>query len=105
MTTIGLIRHGITDWNELGKAQGITDIPLNQAGLRQVEAIAKRVSQERWDMVFFSDLTRAFQTSEMICASLGIDSMITDVRVREIDCGLIEGTTEEERILQWGEFC
>lgn len=103
MTIIGLIRHGITDWNELGKAQGISDIPLNQAGLRQAEAIANRVSQERWDMVYSSDLTRAYKTSEMISAALGIDSITTDARLREINCGLIEGTTEEERILQWGE--
>lgn len=103
MTIIGLIRHGITDWNELGKAQGISDIPLNQAGLRQAEAIANRVSQERWDLVYSSDLTRAYKTSEVISAALGIDSITTDERLREINCGLIEGTTEEERFLQWGE--
>ena len=27
MVTIGLIRHGITEWNYLGKAQGISDVP------------------------------------------------------------------------------
>ncbi|MGD6849238.1 histidine phosphatase family protein [Rossellomorea aquimaris] len=32
MTTIGLIRHGITEWNSLGKAQGVSDIPLNEIG-------------------------------------------------------------------------
>lgn len=30
MTTIGLIRHGLTEWNSLGKAQGVSDIPLNE---------------------------------------------------------------------------
>ena len=29
--------------------------------------------------------------------------MITDDRIREINCGLIEGTTEEERITKWGD--
>jgi probable phosphoglycerate mutase len=103
MTTIGLIRHGTTDWNDLGKAQGISDIPLNEAGLRQANAIAKRLSDEQWDIVASSSLTRAQQTAEVVRASLGIDSMIIDERLREINCGLIEGTTEEERILKWGE--
>lgn len=62
MTTIGLIRHGVTDWNELGMAQGITDIPLNQAGFKQAEALAKRVSKDCWDIVFSSPLKRALQT-------------------------------------------
>ncbi|WP_422661420.1 histidine phosphatase family protein [Paenibacillus sp. EC2-1] len=51
----------------------------------------------------WTNLTRAYKTSEMISAALGIDSITTDERLREINCGLIEGTTEEERILQWGE--
>ncbi|TCZ79341.1 histidine phosphatase family protein [Paenibacillus albiflavus] len=103
MATIGLIRHGLTAWNELGKAQGISDISLNEKGLRQANAIAERVSGGHWDIVCSSTLTRALQTAEAICDKLGINSIITDDRLREINCGLIEGTTEDERIFKWGK--
>ncbi|MBE1556801.1 histidine phosphatase family protein [Sporosarcina limicola] len=42
MTTIGLVRHGITEWNELGKAQGVSDIPLNKIGKQQALLIFYR---------------------------------------------------------------
>lgn len=46
MTTIGLVRHGITDWNVLGRAQGISDIPLNNLGKQQASALANRLVLE-----------------------------------------------------------
>ncbi|GFN33546.1 histidine phosphatase family protein [Paenibacillus xylaniclasticus] len=101
-TTIGLIRHGVTEWNNLGKAQGISDIPLNGEGIQQATALANRLSSEEWDMIFSSNLTRDRQTAEIIQQSLGISSILVDERNREINCGLIEGTTEEERISNWG---
>ncbi|SFT08125.1 histidine phosphatase family protein [Paenibacillus sp. BC26] len=102
MTTIGLIRHGVTDWNVLGRAQGISDIPLNEAGLIQAKAIADRLSGESWDIIISSTLTRAKQTAEAVRSSLGIGTLITEDRIREINCGQIEGTTEEERVAKWG---
>ena len=60
MTTIGLIRHGITEWNVLGKSQGISDIPLNEIGKQQAVALANRLSIEgKWDIIVTSDLPRA----------------------------------------------
>ena len=34
MPTIYYIRHGETEWNALGRLQGVQDIPLNELGRR-----------------------------------------------------------------------
>lgn len=104
MTTVALIRHGVTEWNVLGKAQGITDIPLNLPGERQAFALAERLSKEgKWDMIVSSDLLRAKETANIISRKLDALTCIFDERIREINCGDIEGTTEEERIKKWGK--
>jgi 2,3-bisphosphoglycerate-dependent phosphoglycerate mutase len=103
MTTIGLIRHGITEWNSLGKAQGVSDIPLNEMGRKQATNIADRLSlEEQWDMIVTSDLSRAFETAKIIGSKIGLPISHIDERVREINCGEIEGTTEDQRVKKWG---
>lgn len=103
MTTIGLIRHGITEWNSLGKAQGVSDIPLNEIGRKQASDIGDRLSQEeKWDMIITSDLSRAIETAKIIGSKIDLPISHIDERVREINCGEIEGTTEEERVKLWG---
>lgn len=101
---IGLIRHGKTDWNALGKIQGQTDTPLNQEGIRQAEALAQRLLRdgERWDAIIASDLARADETACIIAKMLGIPKLPGDPRLRERYFGEIEGTTEAERLSRWG---
>ncbi|MGA4722214.1 histidine phosphatase family protein [Fictibacillus nanhaiensis] len=105
MTTIGLIRHGITEWNSLGKAQGISDIPLNNIGRKQARKLGDRLSlEEKWDLIITSDLSRAFETGKIIGSKIGLPTshIHIDKRIREIDCSEIEGTTEAQRVRQWG---
>ncbi|MFD2132381.1 histidine phosphatase family protein [Pseudogracilibacillus auburnensis] len=102
MTTIGFIRHGITEWNELKKAQGRSDIPLNEVGRKQALELGHRLSHQDWDMIITSDLSRASETAEIIGTLIDIPISSFDDRIREIDCGEIEGTTEEERLIKWG---
>ena len=103
MTIIGLIRHGITDWNYEGRTQGSADISLNDVGRQQAYAIANRLSQEeKWDTLISSDLSRAIETAEIIGSTIDLPINYTDKRIREIHCGEIEGTTEEERVKRWG---
>jgi probable phosphoglycerate mutase len=102
MTTIGLIRHGLTSWNGEGRMQGQKDIPLNDEGRRQARALAARLAEGSWDFVASSDLDRAQETASIIAERNGIPLLPNDTRLRERNFGLLEGTTEAERIQQWG---
>jgi len=102
MTTIGWIRHGVTDWNLERRAQGQTDIPLNDAGRAQARLVAERLKgEEAWDVVYSSDLSRAKETAETIGKALGLPVRL-DERLREMSFGTMEGTTPEERVIQFG---
>lgn len=103
MPTVGLVRHGVTEWNTLGKAQGHANVPLNEEGRKQALALAERLSQEEpWDVIITSDLMRAKETAEIIATKLNTP-LIEQEWIREINCGDIEGTTEDERVEKWGE--
>lgn len=102
MTTFGLIRHGSTIWNKEGRAQGSSDIPLNENGWQQARLLGERIASEQWDRIYASDLIRAQQTAQAIAEAAKLD-IFCDPRLRELDGGLIEGTTQAERIERWGE--
>ncbi|MBD3109176.1 histidine phosphatase family protein [Bacillus sp. AGMB 02131] len=103
MTTIRFVRHGITEWNERGVIQGRSNIPLNERGKQQAQALGERLTQEEnWDIIISSDMMRAEETANIISANLGLNNVILDERIREIDCGQLEGTNEEMRVNKWG---
>ncbi|MGW8956957.1 histidine phosphatase family protein [Paenibacillus sp. NPDC055715] len=101
MTTIALIRHGSTSWNKEGRAQGNSDISLDQDGINQAKLLATRLRSEDWNHIYSSTLARAKQTALIVGSAIGVDIRLDD-RLRERSGGLIEGTTEEERIEKWG---
>jgi probable phosphoglycerate mutase len=102
MTRIALIRHGSTAWNKEGRMQGSTDIPLDEEGRLQAQKLGLRLSDEHWDLVYTSQLSRAHQTGQIMAAQLGITDVIQDDRLREVSGGQTEGTSEAERIVKWG---
>ncbi|AZS14929.1 histidine phosphatase family protein [Paenibacillus lutimineralis] len=102
MTRICFVRHGITEWNKERRAQGQSDIPLNDSGKIQAQLLAARMKEEGWDHIFSSDLSRAKETAEIVAAAIGLP-VYTDQRLREMHKGETEGTTLRERIARWGE--
>ncbi|GAB6926179.1 phosphatase PhoE [Paenibacillus sp. JCM 10914] len=102
MPIIGLVRHGITDWNAQNRAQGRTDIPLNAEGRRQAHWLAQRLMNEHWDTIVTSPLIRARETAEILARGIQMQNIIKCTSISEMDCGLIEGTTEDERLARWG---
>jgi probable phosphoglycerate mutase len=102
MTQIALIRHGSTAWNKEKRSQGQTDNPLDQEGREQALLLAARLSEEKWDAIYASDLERASETARIIGDRLGIQEIQLDPRLREMGGGQVEGTTEAERLARWG---
>ena len=85
-----LIRHGETEWNHLRRIQGQIDIPLNEVGRRQAQAVAGCLAGRRVAAVYTSDLKRASQTADAIAAACGLVAQ-PDRRLRERHYGQFEG--------------
>ena len=85
-----IMRHGKTDWNELHKLQGRTDIPLNEEGRRMAEAAAEQYPGIHFDLCFCSPLIRARETAEIFLKGREIP-IICDKRLEEMSFGIYEG--------------
>lgn len=95
MTWLLLARHGETDWNREGRWQGHADVSLNDRGRDQARALAARIADEPFDVIYASDLARALETARIIADVRGMD-VITDPGLREIDVGRWSGLTPFE---------
>lgn len=99
-----LIRHGQTEWNDNGRAQGHTDVALDETGLRQSGLLAESFRGVRLDKVVSSDLKRSVQTAEPIARATEAP-LVLDPRLRERTFGDWEGleyhrVAEQMRALQ-----
>lgn len=94
MLTLILTRHGLTDRSEPEQHLGQRiDISINDAGRRQAEALARRLSSVRLDRVITSPLFRARETASILAHEARIEA---DPRLREMDYGAWEGLTYRE---------
>lgn len=100
---LGLIRHGVTEWNAAGRTQGQTDIPLSDEGRTQASALGRRIPPDAWDVMYSSDLSRAAETSRIISIHSKLEPIRFDARLRERSFGPLEGFTHRERIERWGD--
>ena len=103
MPRILLARHGETDWNAIGRLQGHTDIPLNDAGRAQARALAAQLRAHAIARVVTSDLARAHETGAIIAAELGLPAPLVEPELRERRFGIFEGLTRDEIIARYPE--
>lgn len=90
-----LTRHGQTDWNVLQKAQGISDIELNEVGKQQAEETANKLKDIKIDLIICSPLKRAIETADIINKNKNVP-IIFDERIAERNFGEFEGVTTNE---------
>ena len=86
MKTLYIVRHGETEWNKIGRYQGITNVPLNENGIAQAKACGNALKNVHFDRILSSDLSRALVTAETIRGNRQLE-IKTDERLRQINFG------------------
>lgn len=86
MITIIYETHATSLDNEQGLASGFYNVDLSEIGERQAKELGERYRDDPPDVVFCSDLRRAYRTAEIAFGGRGIP-IIRDSRLRELDYG------------------
>jgi probable phosphoglycerate mutase len=87
---VWLVRHGQTEWAQLGRHTGRTDIPLTEIGREQAGAIGRRLAGHPFGLVLTSPLARAAETAAIAGYA---ETAIRDDDLMEWDYGALEGRT------------
>lgn len=98
-----LVRHGETDWNREGRAQGRADLALNDQGLAQCKALCSYFEDAPLTAIYSSVATRARQTAEEI-AVLHSLSVQAEEGLLELDFGALDGVRLREMRERFPEF-
>ena len=87
MITIEFEGHATTTDNEASVASGHNDVALSERGRHQAAGEKRRRYENiKFDAVFTSDLSRAYDTAKLMFAGRDIP-VIQDPRLRECDYG------------------
>ena len=73
---IYLARHGQTPYNEEGRFQGWSDVPLTRLGERQATELAREVAAIEPGLLVTSSLERARQTALIVGSEIGLDPLV-----------------------------
>lgn len=107
MTTVYLIRHAYAQGNQDKSFQGRIDGKLTELGYRQLEGLAEACRGLKFDAVYSSPLSRAYETAQAANRYYGYEIQ-TDDGLMEIDGGDWEGkrwadlfVSDPERYEKW----
>lgn len=95
MVKLYVARHGETDFNREGRYLGRMDVPLNSAGRRQAQQLAKKMEKVNIGVIYCSPLKRTLETAEFIKKDHG-GEIIIDHNFIERSVGVYEGMTITE---------
>lgn len=84
-----LVRHSESTWNKLKKVQGIKNPKLSEKGKRQAQLLANRFNGWKFDAVYSSHLSRAYETAKILTK----DNIFILEDLQEIKLGVWEGKT------------
>lgn len=105
MSYLVLVRHGKTEWNEDHRFTGWTDIPLSDAGKKEMLDVAQKLMQFHFDIGFCSALKRTRESLEIILNNTGNQNLPIqgDHALNERDYGDLTGELHQDVIKEFGK--
>lgn len=95
---VALVRHGRTRWNHERRFLGVTDLPLDDVGRAQADALSRSLGRP-FTRVYTSPLLRARQTAEVLDPEpVPVDGL------RELCQGELEGLQATDAMGRYPEF-
>lgn len=85
--------HGTTTDNEQHISSGWKDVELSDLGVQQSIALKEQTKNQKFDVVFCSDLKRAHESAKL--AWDGVYQIIPDSRLRECNYGKLNGASSD----------
>lgn len=85
--------HGTTTDNEQHLSSGWKDVDLSDLGIQQSIALKEQTKDQKFDVVFCSDLKRAVDSAKL--AWEGMYQIVPDARLRECNYGTLNGASSD----------
>ena len=95
MTRLIIARHGETDWNAAEVFRGRVDVPLNETGVAQAEALGRHLAGLDVEAVYTSPLKRAVDTALAVSTHHALKVSIAPELV-DFDYGSWQGLTHQQ---------
>ncbi len=76
---------------------------LTSKGREQAADLANRLQENHINLIYTSPILRAVETGNIIAARFGVELTVVDA-LREYDCGIIEGHSDEAAWEEWQEL-
>ena len=90
-----IIRHGQTAWNKEEVFRGTKDIPLNEVGLKEANALGAYLESTPFDALYTSPLSRARQTAQAVADAVGLTPVV-EPNLIDLDFGAWQGVSHKE---------
>jgi broad specificity phosphatase PhoE len=103
VTTLLLIRHGITQSNMSDIYMGRSDEDVSPEGYRQIDKLSMRLKKVPIAAIYSSPLKRTCSSATRIANDHNIKSEILS-DLNEIDIGIWQGLSKEKTKQQWPEL-
>ena len=102
MTKVYLVRHGQTEWNKKLTFRGRVDIPLNEAGHMEAQALSHALKDKNIEAIYTSPLKRSIETAQPVAKFFHLEIVPVQGLI-DINYGDWEGLSFHEVKKRYGD--